>query len=216
MTAVVPQRPAAMPEPAAMLPRPSELAALGTVLCLYRARSGGELAGWSQAVRAEACTAMDSDGLRERLSFYGRDGRCCWRLCLLPDSDFLAWERLAAALPAPHPAVAGIAERLWRGLAGKLSAPPWQCSVLRLHAPNPGPGFGFAGQPLLAASLTTVSALGAAVARRIAHEEGAGNAATLDECCCERAALAARLPIHAGASADAPLPIVRLDTRPNP
>ncbi|MDH5822953.1 Hemin transport protein [Luteimonas sp. RD2P54] len=174
-------------EPSGALPRPRELAALGTVACLYPAQPGGELAGWCRAHRAVARSVMDSDGLQASLDFHDGGGGCCWRLFLLPDSDFLAWERLASRLPAAAPpAAAGIADRLWRGLAGRLGTPRWQCSVLRLDVSNPGPGF--AGHALLSASLATVSDLGAAMAERIARQHAAGNAAQVHECCCERAA----------------------------
>ena len=79
-------------------PTPAQLATLGTVLCLYRA-DGNELGGWRQAVRVHACQGVDSEGLRESLCFLDARGRCVWRLYLLPDSDFLAWDRLVAALP---------------------------------------------------------------------------------------------------------------------
>ena|GEM_PF-344956 len=174
------------------LPTPRQLAQLGTVLCLYRQASGGELAGWSQAVRAEAGAELDSDGMQESLLFYDRADRCCWRLYLLPDSDFLAWERLAALLP-PHAdplASAGIAERLLRRLAGNLGE-RWTGSILRLHELRAGPGSGFAPPAVLAASLASVSPLGAGIARRIAHRQGAEAASLVDECCCERAARAA-------------------------
>ena len=178
---------------AAQLPTPGQLAQLGTVLCLYRQQSGGELAGWSQAVRAEAGAEVDSDGSVESLLFYDRDDRCCWRLYLLPDSDFLAWERLATALP-PHAdplAAAGIGERLLRRLAGNLGGGRWTGSILRLHALRGGPGFGLAPPAVLAASLASVSPLGAAIARRIAQRQGAEAQGLVDECCCERAARAA-------------------------
>ena len=81
------------------LPHPHELAALGAVLCLYRIQAGSELDGWSQAVRVSSDSALDSDGLCESLQFIDRDGLCCWRLYLLPDTDFLAWEHLLAACP---------------------------------------------------------------------------------------------------------------------
>lgn len=96
------------------LPLPSGLSALDAVLCLYRAQQGGELAGWSQAVHACTCSGLDSEGLREQVVFFDRDGRCCWRLCLLPDTDFLAWEEMSARLPAATlaPRSGGIGERL--------------------------------------------------------------------------------------------------------
>ena len=46
-------------------PQPRQLAALGTVLCLYRPQYGSELSGWAQAVRVEARIGVESDGLRE-------------------------------------------------------------------------------------------------------------------------------------------------------
>ena len=173
----------------ARLPAPRQLAQLGVVLCLYRQQPGGELAGWSQAVRAEAEAALDSDGMQESLLFYDRDDRCCWRLYLLPDSDFLAWERLAACLPpsAQPPSHAGIGERLLRRLAGTMGG-GWTGSILRLHALRSGPGFGLSPASVLAASLASVSPLGATVARRIAQRQGAEAGALADECCCERAA----------------------------
>lgn len=72
-------------------PTPAQLATLGTVLCLYHA-DGNELGGWRQAVRVHACQGVDSEGLRESLCFLDGRGRCVWRLYLLPDSDFLAWD----------------------------------------------------------------------------------------------------------------------------
>lgn len=190
-------RPAIVPEardPQARLPTPRQLAQLGVVLCLYRQQPGGELAGWSQAVRAEAEAALDSDGMLESLLFYDRDDRCCWRLYLLPDSDFLSWERLAGGLPPGGQASshAGIGERLLRRLAGTIGG-GWTGSILRLHELRSGPGFGLSPASVLAASLASVSPLGASVARRIAQRQGADAGALADECCCERAArLAAR------------------------
>ncbi len=63
---------------ATAFPAAAQLAALGPVLCLYRTQHGSELAGWQQAVRVEAHTGVDSDGLDERLLFYDAQGRCCW------------------------------------------------------------------------------------------------------------------------------------------
>lgn len=174
----------------ACLPRPGQLAGLGAVLCLYPAGPGGDLAGWPRAARAQAHSRMDSEGLRESLHFFDAQGLCCWRLYLLPDSDFLAWEELVSGLPRDASATTttgGLADRLWRRLAHGLSARAWQASVLRFRAPGAGPAAS-ASAGALEASLATVSALSAAVAARIAHEEGAGNAAFVDECCCARAA----------------------------
>ena len=150
-------------------PAATQLAALGPVLCLYRTQQGSELAGWQQAVRVEVHTGVGSDGLDERLLFFDAQGRCCWRLCLLPDSDFVAWDRLAASLPAGRDADAGgLADRLWRRLAGRLLGGQWRACVLHLHAlPQPG------ALPVLAASLPLMSMLSATTAQRLAQAEGA-------------------------------------------
>lgn len=167
------------------LPRPQRLAELGTVLCLYRPQLGGELGGWSQAVRVEARAGVDSDGLRESLLFFDRDGRCCWRLYLLPDSDFLAWDRLLSGLPAAGEGDSGasVAERLWRRLAGRLGGERWSASTVQLHL------VAAAGHPpLLAALPVEVSPLGAANARRILQAEGADGEQRLHDCCCAASA----------------------------
>jgi len=171
---------------------------LGTVLCLYRADSS-ELGGWRQAVSAHACQGVDSEGLRESVCFTDARGRCCWRLYLLPDSDFLAWDRLAAQLPA-RPAGGedgSVGERLWRRLAGHLGGQRWRMCALRLHVVDGGDG--------LAASLAPLSSLGAATARRIARLEGAEGELSIDDCCC---ASAARSGASSTAAGD--LPLIRL------
>ena len=153
----------------ARLPTPRQLAQLGVVLCLYREQPGGELAGWSQAVRAEAEAALDSDGMQESLLFYDRDDRCCWRLYLLPESDFLAWDRLQSRLPAADVSEPRqcIADRLWRRLAGNLRGDAWHMCPLRLHA------VAQAGRACLAASAAPLSAPGAELARRVVRIENA-------------------------------------------
>lgn len=188
-----------------LLPQPQQLAALGAVVCLYPVEAGGELGGWTQAVRAEIGSDLDSDGLREHLLFYDRDDRCCWQLHLLPDSDFLAWERLAARLPvcAAAPRAERIGARLWSRLAHRLRGERWRASALRLHALHGGPGFGaFAPPPGLAASVASLSMLGAAAARRIARLEGADGEAFVEDCCCRQAALAAMRAASAAAARD--------------
>lgn len=169
------------------LPHPHEFAALGAALCLYRTHAGSELDGWSQAVRVSSSSTLDSDGLCESLQFFDRDGVCCWRLYLLPDTDFLAWERLLAGLPVQHPPehAPSIRERLWRRVARRLGGPAWRANVLRFHAPPAGPGF--AGQSLLAASLPRLSACGAQVARRIVRREGVDDAGLIEDPCCRHA-----------------------------
>lgn len=178
-------------------PTPAQLAGLGTVLCLYRG-DGSELSGWQQAVSVHACHGVDSEGVHESLCFMDERGRCVWRLYLLPDSDFLAWDRLLAQLPQ-RPAVSeqgNVGERLWRRLAGHLGGHRWRVCALQLHAVEQGSG--------LAASLATLSTLGSATARRIARLEGADGDPALDACCCAGSA-------RSGAPVDrnAPVPLVR-------
>lgn len=193
------------------LPRAQQLAALGTVLCLYRHQEGGELSGWARAVRAESRAGVDSDGLRESLAFFDSEGRCCWRLYLLPDSDFVAWDRLLALLPSREEieAATGVGERLWRRLAGRLLGGQWQACVLRLHVVPAE-----VRRPILAASLAMVSPLGAATAQRIARTEGAEQSIRADDCCCAQSAFSAAhgsgKHIAAGEHA---LPLVRLNSR---
>ncbi|MDR2958567.1 MAG: Hemin transport protein [Stenotrophomonas sp.] len=188
----------ALPRPSQQgWPTPAQLAALGTVLCLYHA-DGSELGGWHQAVRVHACQGVDSEGLRESLCFLDGRGRCVWRLYLLPDSDFLAWDRLVASLPPgpEHDSDGSVGERLWRRLAGHLGGQRWRLCALRLHAADEG--------RTLAASLSTLSSLGAATARRIARMEGAEGELAIDDCCC---ADAARRPAQ---RVPGDLPLIRL------
>ncbi len=193
------------------LPRAQQLAALGTVLCLYRHQDGGELSGWARAVRVESRAGVDSDGLRESLAFFDQEGRCCWRLYLLPDSDFVAWDRLLALLPSREEAEAatGVGERLWRRLAGRLLGGQWQACVLRLHVVPAE-----VRRPVLAASPAAVSPLGAATAQRIARAEGAEQNIRADDCCCAQSALiatrSAAKQIVAGEQA---FPLVRFNSR---
>lgn len=187
-----------------VLPAPRELAALGTVLCLYRPDSS-ELGGWKHAVSAHACQGMDSEGIRESLCFIDARGRCCWRLYLLPDSDFLAWDRLVSAFPArAEPSTdASVAERLWRRLALRLGNEPWRMCALQLHVGERG---------ALAASLASLSALGLTAARRIGHVEAAEGELWRDDCCCASAS-ASTTRGHEDWRAPAAMPLVRLGAR---
>ena len=173
--------------PVCTRPQPRQLAALGTVLCLYRPQHGSELSGWAQAVRVETHVGVECDGLRESLVFFDCEGHCCWHLWLLPDTDFVAWDRLAASLPTREPTVvqAGIGERLWQRLARRLTGENWRACAIRLHAlPQPFEA------PKLAASVAPLSTLGAATARDIARAEGAEMEHLGDDCCCALASLA--------------------------
>ena len=154
--------------PAPGIPHPGQLAALGIVLCLHRPALGAELEGWRRARGIAACQQLDSDGLHERLEFFDEHGQCCWQLCLLPDSDFLAWDRLLAGVPAAAEVPAdGVAERLWKRLSHCLRGDAWHGTLLRLRAAGP---LGMT----LAAQAATPSSLGLQVARRWRRAEGFG------------------------------------------
>lgn len=156
-----------------VLPHPRQLATLGAVLCLYRARHGAALTGWAKAARAEMGVGIDSDGVRESLSFYDRDGRSCWRLCLLPDSDFRAWDRLSRALPSrvDGDSCIGMCQRFWLRVAEQVHGDCWRACALRLHVPPVAATCEANGPSALAASLAPLSRYGEAAARRIARAE---------------------------------------------
>ena len=156
------------PPPCDRFPMITELAALGVVLSVFCSRYGGELGGWMHAAHAETWCGIDTDGWQECLQFSDRQGVCCWRLYLLPDSDFLAWERLQAVLPRsdrPAPRDGSGVCKLLHCLSMRSGGPRWQSSIVRLHALR-GP------QTQLAASPALVSPLGKEVVRRIARSEG--------------------------------------------
>ncbi|GGD43654.1 hypothetical protein [Pseudoxanthomonas indica] len=188
---------------AGALPMPRQLAELGAVLCLYRADHGSELGGWARATRVAVHAGLDSDGLREALHFFDGQGRCCWQVYLLPDSDFLAWDRLLAGLPKEQggEVCAGVGERLWRRLAGRLRGEQWRAAVLHLHAVRRDDG-----RDVLAASLASLSHLGASTAREIARAESAEGEALADECCCAKAASREPVIFSGAAYADAVIP----------
>ncbi len=162
------------------LPSAAGLASLGTVLCVYRSRYGGELGGWAHAVSAESWCGIDSDGWHECLQFRDRNSHCCWRLYLLPDSDFLAWEQIQSRLPVIEswrPSAGTVSSRLWHRLSTCVDGDRWQSSVVRLHAlrhPHAS----------LAVSPAPVSRLGAEMVQRVARIEGLDILESVDDCCC--------------------------------
>lgn len=173
------------PSPTAMLdrtglPAPERLAAVATVLCVYPSRHRDALDGWLQAHSAERLVRHDGEASCEALLFRNGAGRACWRLYLLPDSDFLAWDDAAAELPAHRgfEARGGLWPRLrrrwWRRLRGR-----WCAEVLRLHVLHDE-----AGHCVLLADAAELSQLGHAHARRIAAGEGARLRPQAHVCCC--------------------------------
>jgi hypothetical protein len=187
-------RDAGPPDAMRRLPTTAQLAALGAVLCLHRARAADPVAGWSRAWRMQVHHAVDGDGLQESLQAFDADGACDWQLHLLPDSDFLAWERLTAGLPGVShdldDAHAGVGERLWQALARRLRGDAWRASVVRFE-PSPGAHMD-ARHAYPAARLASISATGADAVRRITRAHGIDAARVIDDCCCQRAAALAR------------------------
>ncbi len=167
MRTFVAQNPGPTPAADILCCPPQALGALGPLLCLHDAADPHLMTGWRRAQHLLAEVHLDSDGPCEALRFYDAAGQCCWRLYLLPDSDFHAWERLLAALPVLSEGWRA-APRVWAGRHGGSAC--WQASPLRLHAIA---GSSATQGVQLAAADVELSPLGAACARRIAHHSGA-------------------------------------------
>lgn len=95
----------------------SGLIALGPLVCLHRREDFERLRedalpllAWS---RAQPLSEIDSDGPREALRFVDVNGAAALQLCLLPDSDFLAWERLVQRLPMQAAAATPLCRPSW-------------------------------------------------------------------------------------------------------
>lgn len=168
------------------------LADLGVVLYVYAQRDSRtwlapqapwparrELVGLVAAERVVASVAVDSDGPHECLRFLDDAGDTLASLWLLPDSDFLAWETLLAALP-------GDAIARDRPRAVDTPARTAQARVLQLQRARVG------GVDLLDAHTPKrLSVLGLASARRLALAEHATLEPLPHDCCCQRSAVPA-------------------------
>lgn len=182
------------------------LCGLGPVLCLYddaaqvasvRLAPGAplpwqrELVGLLGARRLQPVASLDNEGPQEGLWFLDADGRPRFGLCLLPDSDYLAWERFLATLPV-WPAVggagAGWCERLFARLQRRLQAgPDWYAGLRRFRLGAA------AGLPVLALEpVPTLSPASRLRARDLAGRSHARLDPHADDCCCARAAKTAR------------------------
>lgn len=77
---------------------------LGPLVCLYRREDEARLifdpGSLLAQPRAQWICEVDSEGPREALRQQDPEGEPLLQLCLLPDSDFLAWERLLTGLSA--------------------------------------------------------------------------------------------------------------------
>jgi hypothetical protein len=118
------------------------------------------LAGWARARQLFAQVRIDTDGPSESLCFLDQAGACCWQLHRLPDSDFLAWDKLLAQLPL---AVDTSPSRPPRPLV-RCAMPRWQCCPMRLHALHDTAPMG------LAASQPPLSTLGQVCALRLVRD----------------------------------------------
>lgn len=148
---------------------PEALSALGPLLCLHGAADAHLLSGWSRAQRLLAQVRLDSDGPSEALHFFDEAGTGCWRLYLLPDSDFHAWERLLSRLPVQAETVPSW-RQFWSGK--RRIAPQWHACALRLHVVADT-----RGDVRLAATDVGLSRLGQACAQRIARQAGVAGSA---------------------------------------
>ncbi|UXI67582.1 hypothetical protein [Tahibacter amnicola] len=108
------------------------LPALGPVLWLWR---GGDAKAFDFAkVHAwHALHHVGPDGVHEGVSLVAHDGREVARLCLLPDSDYLGWERLLESASAPDSTRAADIHRCLRELAWIRSGRRWQAAPVRFQ-----------------------------------------------------------------------------------
>ncbi|SDD43439.1 hypothetical protein [Aquimonas voraii] len=108
----------------------STLIALGPVVCLFRREDEARLildpAPLLAQARAKLICEVDPEGPREALRLEDREGQPILQLCLLPDSDFLVWERLLlglSAAPMPDEALCWPSWRVrlrWRARTGRF------------------------------------------------------------------------------------------------
>lgn len=136
---------------------------LGPVLCLHRDADPHALLGLRQAKLIRVQVRIDSDGICESLSFLDADENPCWRLCLLPDSNYWAWDRILAQLQCASESDVNATYRPGNAF--------WRCCPLRLHACATVSG------PTLAAAPVQLSATGARQAERLARIASGGRLA---------------------------------------
>lgn len=137
---------------------------LGPILCLHRTTEAHALMGLKQAASMRVQVRIDTDGICESLNFRDAGGASCLRLCLLPDSNYWAWDRIVHRVE-PEPVV--LAEH---GLQDQ-DRTFWRCVPLRLHACATMSG------PTLAAAPASLSDAGASALRRIARQASGGRLA---------------------------------------
>lgn len=96
------------------------LPSLGPVVCVHRREDAPRLQTDASPLLTDATlqvvAEVDSEGPREALRIHRLGGGVALQVCLLPDSDFLAWDRLLQAAPPP-------------ALQGRLCWPAWLARV---------------------------------------------------------------------------------------
>lgn len=139
------------------------LPALGPLLCLYPAVEAHPLAALERARGCRTAVTLDSDGPSESLQFLDRQGRCCLQLCLLPDSDYLQWDRLSGqvALAGGQRRTARLDTKGRGAVVRATGQPLWRACPLRLHAIAGGQGM------RLAAACAALSPAGRRCAERL-------------------------------------------------
>ncbi len=149
---------------------PELLAALGPLLCLYRADDPHVLSGWSWAKTVQACIKINSDGPREALTFFDETRRACWQLHLLPDSDYLSWDRVLSCVRCELDATQStwLKKNSVAPISRSLGIPIWRACALRLFAVR-----GFDTEHCLALADVCLSKAGRKAAEAIAKSEGA-------------------------------------------
>lgn len=149
---------------------PELLAALGPLLCLYRADDPHALCGWSGAKSVQACIKINSDGPREALTFFDARRRVCWQLHLLPDSDYLSWDRVLSCVRCELDTT----QSSWLKkidaipISRAIGNPIWRACPLRFHAVQ-----NLDNERCLALSDVNLSNAGRKAAEAIAKSEGA-------------------------------------------
>ena len=149
---------------------PESLAMLGPLLCLYRSVETHVLSGLDWAVDVSPSIRIDADGPCEALTFFDAAHRPCWQLDLLPDSDYLAWDKVLSTLEDPAPSVPApkLEQQGWAAIHLAIGNPIWRACALRLHAvPERN------APCRLAAAQAVLSDAGLRAAERIARSTGA-------------------------------------------
>lgn len=149
---------------------PELLAALGPLLCLYRADDPHALCGWSGAKSVQACIKINSDGPREALTFFDAARRACWQLYLLPDSDYLSWDRVLSCVRCELDTSQNFWLKTMDGtpISRAIGNPIWRACALRFYAvPRSN------NENCLALADVSLSNAGRRAAEAIAKSEGA-------------------------------------------